>query len=1384
MRVLIAAILLSYCPLISFSQFGEQNLLNGYAAGAYDFKSIDIDDDGDLDLVSASFGSGGGGNGPGITWYENLGGEVFSTYHVISNTIDYAGFVYCEDLDNDGDKDFAFVARFSDKMGWYENLGGGEFGELNLIDDENELINLAILDFDDDGDLDIFSGSRSGNETVYYENLGGGEFSDQNILSVDFEEPKDIMNRDMDNDGDEDIIITYREDETLGWYENLGGGSFSDLTVIHESGELVSKYFISIADLDLDGDLEIVGSSNENKLFWFDNLGDGDFSDINIISGETGNPGDVNTGDLTGEGYPEILIPSWSDSLGWRENMGDGTFGSINYISEGSANNTVYCTDLDMDGTLDVLSNPKAGISYFRNTGGGVFEAGRDIYTRIENTRTVLFEDVNDDGLPDIISAGSGYTAGKVIWYKAYGDNKYESPRVLSDTVSGAWGLFAIDFDLDGDKDIVASEEVSDRIVWFENLGGDNFSGAQLIVSGLNSVRAIHCVDMNGDGDIDVVASVFWDHKIIWFENSGTMTFEEQHIIFEGDRPNGFDIKDIDSDGDLDVALINFWNSNVYWSKNLGGGDFEVNFLQDIGHQGVGAHIADINHDGNMDILASSYEPSRLGWFRNLGGGEFSSYQIISDDLIDPNGIETADLDLDGDLDVICASDDDYKVTWFENIGGGDFGDENVITTETNGAYFIATGDVDNDGDMDLVSSSWYDSKVAWYENLFFNPKQVRGELYYDENENGIRDPLETGLSYGQVLSDPDATFSFAYENGKYFMNYSGVEEGIYEVFPDELDYWYITSDSLSYHVSIDDDFSFLDSADFGMAPVETIHAVDANLVGAFPRCNNIINYWLSITNEGTTFPSGVICLTLDDEIAFHDAEIVPDSIVGQNIYWHYNDIYFFSDFVLNLEVEMPDFELMGDTLSSLLNVYVDSADVSVLKGIDTLNQVLVCAYDPNDKSVDPKGIDDLGFVPLETDEFEYLIRFQNTGTDTAINVVITDQLDTNLTWSDVEILAHSHAMETTFDPSGELKFSFLNIMLPDSNVNQLASHGFVKYRINAEEGLPSGTSIYNTANIFFDENPPITTNTVTNTLYDCNGLFSQLVLDSGLCENYVINGELIEVPSSGLYTWIINEEDEYLGSSFEWLANASGSIPISLNITTPFCSADTLFMIEVIPEIKTNLDSQYICQGDGLIIFDEYRGIAGTYYDTLIAFSGCDSILVQELIVYDLPEVNFNELEDETLCLESGAILLGGTPESGIFYGTGVSGDEFNPNIAGEGEHILYYSFEDGNGCSDIDSVMVNVVDCLGVDENNPAGIRIYPNPFTDHTTISFEQPLTEKHVVVIHNAIGQEVYRNENVIGSSLKIEKGQLGTGVYVLFVFNSDLQEVFSTKLLVE
>lgn len=139
-------------------------------------------------------------------------------------------------------------------------------------------------------------------------------------------------------------------------------------------------------------------------------------------------------------------------------------------------------------------------------------------------------------------------------------------------------------------------------------------------------------------------------------------------------------------------------------------------------------------------------------------------------------------------------------------------------------------------------------------------------------------------------------------------------------------------------------------------------------------------------------------------------------------------------------------------------------------------------AWDPNDKQAFPRGYGEAHYIRANTD-LEYLIRFQNTGTDTAFNVRIEDQLSPELDWSSIEAGAGSHPYRMSLNETGLLQFYFDDIMLPDSNVNEPASHGFVKFRIAQQADLPDGTVIDNRADIYFDFNEPILTNTVTHTV-------------------------------------------------------------------------------------------------------------------------------------------------------------------------------------------------------------------------------------------------------------------------------------------------------------
>ncbi len=143
---------------------------------------------------------------------------------------------------------------------------------------------------------------------------------------------------------------------------------------------------------------------------------------------------------------------------------------------------------------------------------------------------------------------------------------------------------------------------------------------------------------------------------------------------------------------------------------------------------------------------------------------------------------------------------------------------------------------------------------------------------------------------------------------------------------------------------------------------------------------------------------------------------------------------------------------------------------------IDIECREVIGAYDPNDKAAVPRGIDvEHKIQPNST--IEYLIRFQNTGTDTAFSVNIIDTLSQ---WLDVTSFvagASSHSYEYEISGEGTVRFIFNNIMLPDSNINEVASNGFIKYKIAMKADLPIGTEILNDADIYFDFNAPIRTN-------------------------------------------------------------------------------------------------------------------------------------------------------------------------------------------------------------------------------------------------------------------------------------------------------------------
>jgi hypothetical protein len=143
-----------------------------------------------------------------------------------------------------------------------------------------------------------------------------------------------------------------------------------------------------------------------------------------------------------------------------------------------------------------------------------------------------------------------------------------------------------------------------------------------------------------------------------------------------------------------------------------------------------------------------------------------------------------------------------------------------------------------------------------------------------------------------------------------------------------------------------------------------------------------------------------------------------------------------------------------------------------------------VGSYDPNYKEVSPEGTGPQGYISLSDSVLEYVIHFQNIGNYYATNIRITDQIDSDLEISTMRVVYSTHLQQTHINASGEIEFYFPNINLPALSMDSIESNGFVVYTIHLKPGLAPGTEIENSADIYFDFNPPITTNTTLNTIF------------------------------------------------------------------------------------------------------------------------------------------------------------------------------------------------------------------------------------------------------------------------------------------------------------
>ena len=312
------------------------------------------------------------------------------------------------------------------------------------------------------------------------------------------------------------------------------------------------------------------------------------------------------------------------------------------------------------------------------------------------------------------------------------------------------------------------------------------------------------------------------------------------------------------------------------------------------------------------------------------------------------------------------------------------------------------------------------------------------------------------------VLTGGNGEFLFALPNGNYTLEHTA--PGIVPLCP--------LPQPIPF--AVNSNASVIQLADSSTLPLDI--ALYAG--GGVARPGFTTTHQLTVRNLSAKLSGAVqVVLNHDPGLNYLSASPTPTSVAGSTLTWDLPQLTAFAQLGIWVQYDVPVATALGTVLASSITAACALADNDLSNNAIGITQVVTGSYDPNDKTARTSSGWSDALYYLDQDEWiDYTIRFQNTGTDTAFTVVITDTLAAEFDMASFQQGTASHAFDVAFMPGRVVEWTFTDILLPDSNVNEAASHGLVSFRIRPLQPLSPGIVIENIANIYFDFNPPVIT--------------------------------------------------------------------------------------------------------------------------------------------------------------------------------------------------------------------------------------------------------------------------------------------------------------------
>jgi uncharacterized repeat protein (TIGR01451 family) len=722
---------------------------------------------------------------------------------------------------------------------------------------------------------------------------------------------------------------------------------------------------------------------------------------------------------------------------------------------------------------------------------------------------------------------------GNLLWQRCLGGSSQEEFRYADTTIDHGYIIAGYTVSNDGDvtgnnggEDIwIVKLSASGNLEWQKTLGGSASDRPRFIMQNSDGNYVMVGSTASSDGDVTAakgnndlwVVKLSSSGTIIWqkayggtgsdtgfkgvFSNDGSLTILANTFSTDGD------VTGRSSASNLDTWVVNvdYNNGSINWQKSIGGAANEtpVSLLRDADDMFlVGSYSnstdadASTNH-GSYDVLLTRLtNAGGTAWTKCFGGPSEEMLRDIYNDVSDKSYVfvattckgggdvvgyhqnQTYPVDTSYDAWVVKVKYDG-SLEWQRCLGGGTYDYLYSVKKSSGSSYVLAGQTISSDGDIKKNYGGW----DAWAVEV--GPvNTIKGTIFLDNNLNGSKDLNEPYYSNVIVSSGKsiDSVSSIPY--GGLFIN--EVDTGNYAttVILNEPYYSIIPLSASSNFTT----YFNTDSINFALQPIPNKQDLTISIIPTIAsRPGFASTYRIFYRNVGTTtISSGEILFKKDNRTTLVSSSPTVSTSNGDTLKWSYSNFApaDTASVFVTLQVATPPTVNVGDTLSYMAIVTPVETDQTPSNDTAVLKQVVVGSIDPNDKTENNGGIISSSFI-TDGNYLQYTVRFQNTGTADAINVIVRDTLGNRVDLSTLEVVTASHPYSLSIENGNQLIWTFNDIMLPASSVDEPGSHGYIVYRIRPKSDVVVGETIHNTASIYFDYNLPVLTNDATTLVQD-----------------------------------------------------------------------------------------------------------------------------------------------------------------------------------------------------------------------------------------------------------------------------------------------------------